>query len=535
MTSPTRQTVLDRSDRWWVLGIFTAALAVYSRVLAPDILYSDSGEFQTLAYTWGMTHTTGYPVYLLLARLVGLLPIHNLAWRINFASALAAALTISGVYLFVRHFVGRGGALLASLVLLVAYTFWSQSIIAEVYTPATAFIMLVLLLLLRWQARPVQRRWLLVAAGLALGLGLGVHMFLMLIAPALGLYLLWGIVLGPPEEHGHWGQLLRLGLGFSAGIAVFYALFVFMDTRPTPTNMFTTSIVPSRDVWELQASDLDSEPERFWISVSGLQWRDRMLPDDVDYQQTLTSFFNKDLSREYAPATLLLAVLGLLVCLVRRRRLFALLASGLLVTFMAALVYFPGDKFIFYLPFYLLLALTAGVGAGSLIAWIVQFVPASVPRAVPETLLTLLLIALCVAPFFEARWQAVLAGRSTFIPDDYVYTVSRPEAARLAAECAVAKVAESQAYLALDWQALYSIYYVAHVEQGRTGIIIREAHPYPSQIISADLLAEIGQEVDSGIAVYVDKPYRELSGDFSLTRVGGDCFSYPLFKVSRAT
>ena len=408
---------LNKRDLLIALVVAVVGLAVYVRVLAPDVLYSDSGEFQTLAYTWGMTHTTGYPVYLLLAHLVGFIPVGTLAWRINFASALFAAITLGVVYLITRRLTHWGGALLASLVLLLAYTFWSQSIIAEVYTPATALICLTLLLLLLWHEQPLQRRWLLLVVGFLLGMGLGVHLFVLLIAPAIFLFVLSGVWFGADGERRQWRHLLRLMLGGVAGLALFYGLFVFMDTRPTPTNIFTTTIVPSREAWGLQATDLDSEPERFWISVSGYQWRDRMAPSDVDYGEALTSFFNDDLAREYAVPTILLAGVGVIALLILSRRLFVLFGVALLTTFAAGFLYFPGDKFIFYLPFYLLLAILSGVGAGTLITLMRGLIPATlpVPRAIAALLASLLLIALCAAPFAKPRWLALQRGYSGFI------------------------------------------------------------------------------------------------------------------------
>src|SRR6185436_40140 len=167
--------------------------------LAPDILYGDSGEFQTLAYTWSTTHTTGYPVYLIFARIIGLIPVGTLAWRVNFASAVAAAVTLGGVYLIARSFVKSWAALVASLILLISYTFWSQSVMSEVYATATMFIVIVLVALLIWRARPAKRGWVLFLAGFLLSIGLGVHLFLMLIAPAVFVFVLWGVVIGPPE------------------------------------------------------------------------------------------------------------------------------------------------------------------------------------------------------------------------------------------------------------------------------------------------------------------------------------------------
>src|SRR5690349_15769447 len=94
---------LDRRDILLAILIALFGMVIYTRVLAPDVLYSDSAEFQTLAYTGGSTHPTGYPVYLLLARLVGFIPIGTLAWRISWFSALAAGVTLGGLYLLARH------------------------------------------------------------------------------------------------------------------------------------------------------------------------------------------------------------------------------------------------------------------------------------------------------------------------------------------------------------------------------------------------------------------------------------------------
>ncbi len=525
---------LNKRDFFVALAVALVGLAVYVRVLAPDVLYSDSGEFQTLAYTWGTTYTTGYPVYLVLARVVGFIPIGTLAWRINLASALFAAITLGVVYLITRRLTHWGGALLASLVLLLSYTFWSQSIIAEVYTLATALISIALLVLLLWHEQPLKRRWLLLVLGFLLGAGLGVHLFMLLIAPAIFLFVLWGILFGAAGERRQWQHLLRLILGGVAGLALFYLLFVAIDTRPTPTNIFATSIIPSRDAWGLQATDLDSEPERFWISVSGYQWRDRMAPSDVDYGEALTSFFNDDLAREYAVPTTILAGLGVLAVLVVSRRLFMLLGVALLTAFAAGFLYFPGDKFIFYLPFYLLLAILSGIGAGSLIALVLRLIPSSipVPRVIPALIVSVILIALCAAPFGKSCWLSIQRGYSGFITEDYVYPVTHPNAARAAAECAVSKIAEPEAFLVLDWRALYSIYYVAHVEQGRTGLIIREAQPYPSQVITPTLSAEIDARIRSGEAVYVDDMYTPIKNLYTATPVSGSCSTYRLFKLS---
>ncbi len=525
---------LNKVDFLIALAVAAFGLAVYTCVLAPDVLYSDSGEFQTLAYTWGTTHTTGYPVYLVLARIIGFIPVGSLAWRINFASAIFAAITLGVVYLITRHFAHQGGAFLASFVLLLSYTFWSQSIIAEVYTLATAFIVTTILVLLQWVQQPLKRRWWLALVGFLLGIGLGAHLFIVLIGPPIFLFVLWGILFGADQERKRWLHFLRLIGGGIAGLLVFYLLFVYIDMRPTPTNIFTTAIDPSREAWGLQASDLDSEPERFWISVSGYQWRDRMIPTDVDYGKAFQAFLRENLAKEYATPTLALAIMGGIFLLIQSRRWFLFFAVAILITFGAGFLYFPGDKFIFYMPFYVLLAILSGIGVGAISVLgvkLIKFLSTSPANVASALILTIVLMAVCSAPFITTRWRSIERGYSGFVSEDYVYPVLHPHEARTAAECALSKVAEPRAFLVLNWRALYSIYYIAHVEQDRTGIIIREAMPYPTKVITQTLQTEISEHVQAGEAVYVDDMYSDLTGSYKLTSVAG-CKNYRLFKLS---
>jgi hypothetical protein len=64
MNLPVDAPELEKKDYWVALILALVALAAYLRTLAPDVLYGDSAEFQTLAYTFGITHSTGYPTYL---------------------------------------------------------------------------------------------------------------------------------------------------------------------------------------------------------------------------------------------------------------------------------------------------------------------------------------------------------------------------------------------------------------------------------------------------------------------------------------
>ena len=141
-----------------VVGLFAASLALYVHTLAPSVatLFDDSLEFPLVSYRLGIAHPTGYPLYTLLGKLFTLGPWHDVAWRVNLLSAVAGALAVTFVYLAARQLARRRlAALLGAVALAVSPVFWSQAVVAEVYTLTGAFVALLLWLALRWARRPL--------------------------------------------------------------------------------------------------------------------------------------------------------------------------------------------------------------------------------------------------------------------------------------------------------------------------------------------------------------------------------------------
>ena len=65
---------LSRTDILIAILVGSAALALYIRTLAPSLLWGDSAEFQTLSYTLGMTHPSGYMTQIMFGKVVHLYP-----------------------------------------------------------------------------------------------------------------------------------------------------------------------------------------------------------------------------------------------------------------------------------------------------------------------------------------------------------------------------------------------------------------------------------------------------------------------------
>jgi hypothetical protein len=77
------------------------ALILYGITCSPTVNFTDSGELITVAWTGGIAHPPGYPLYTILSSLFVHLPLSNPAWRMNLLSALFAALAVGLFYLLI--------------------------------------------------------------------------------------------------------------------------------------------------------------------------------------------------------------------------------------------------------------------------------------------------------------------------------------------------------------------------------------------------------------------------------------------------
>jgi len=310
---------LDRLDALIAALSGAGALALYVRSLAPDILYGDSAEFQTLAYTLGHTHSTGYPIYLLLARLVGFLPLNSPAWRVTLFSALMGAAAVAGVYLLGRMLTNsRAGAWLGCLGLALSYTLWSHAVISEVYAPGAAFLAWILLLTLRWQQNPSQRAGALFSAALLAGLSLGIHATCALAAlPAAGFVPLW--LAFQRADRAAWRRSLLAGAGGAAlGTALWLAAFLYIDWHNPPSSFINTTLYPHRSIWGLAPADLDSAPERIILTMNSIQWKDVLFAGGADAaRESLVSYLSGIAGREFSVWFMLLGFYGWWTALAR--------------------------------------------------------------------------------------------------------------------------------------------------------------------------------------------------------------------------
>lgn len=168
---------------WTGLGILLIPLFVYLATLCPTVFVGDAGDFLTAAYTLGVPHPPGYPLYTILGHAFMQLPIpgglSSPAYRMNMMSAFAAWGAVVFMFLFLRRVLRiEWAALAGALALAFSKTFWEHAEIAEVYTLQVMFMTLMFYLAVLY----VQERKIGWALFLAFIMGLAIsHQYAVLI------------------------------------------------------------------------------------------------------------------------------------------------------------------------------------------------------------------------------------------------------------------------------------------------------------------------------------------------------------------
>lgn len=216
------------SRRSFPFGALLAVLLVplYLYCLPPGLPpYRDAGEMASAAWTLGVAHQPGYPLYIISAKLFSLLPLGNPAWRLNLFSAAAGLSAVLLFWRLVASAFSPAAAFLAALLLGFNFTLRTVSSVPEMY--ALNFLFAAALLA---AASSGGRRALFLSAFL-LGLGMANRMDLVLAAPAL-LALLW-----PELKAGGPSDLLRSVLFFFLG----FSLYLYLPLRSSGWPLYDWS------------------------------------------------------------------------------------------------------------------------------------------------------------------------------------------------------------------------------------------------------------------------------------------------------
>ncbi|MCZ2115297.1 MAG: DUF2723 domain-containing protein [Anaerolineae bacterium] len=359
----------ETDQRWQWLGplFIVAALApIYLLTMSHAVGEADAFEFQVVAPQLGIAHPTGYPLYLLLGKLFSLLPSGTMAWRINLASAVYAVLAAAVVFRLGRQLLRRPLAALAGAALLgLLPVYWSQAIIAEVYTLHALIVASALLLMLRlidnwrWTAENVpgetwnmaRDRKTMVALAFLLGLGLTNHLTTVFLLPPAALAILINLWPGISRKRSNVSRrrsliplFLQLLLAFLLPLLLYAYLplrWAALNGEPMGMGRFVDWVVAGR-------------------FHGALQWG-AWLHDPTRRQIVARLFLD-----EWGWVYLSLAAIGLGWLFARRWRVaLVLLAAAAGFTFYALNYYVP-DLAVFLIPAHVVVAVWVAVGLAAL-------------------------------------------------------------------------------------------------------------------------------------------------------------------------
>ena len=340
----------------------------YISTLAPGLTWanggSDGGDLITAAVTGGIAHPTGYPLYLLLARIFQLLPMGSLAFRTNLMSALATILASMLVYWLVtqssiplRAERNWSAGLAAGFAFGLAPLVWSQALITEVYALQSFLILIILYLYTRKDANsPTLKKRLDRWRGLILGLAMCNHITTIFIVP---LVLLIGATYRTVEVQDDKGlsaskplrfdmvALRRQLSWFGIGLSVYIILPIRALSHPAVNwgNPITAG--------------------RFWWLVSGQLYQSYFLPSNLAGIWEHLQAWATILLEQFGSPGLILGLLGLVVY-GKFSRLYIFTTWIALIFSVFAILYRSIDAYLYLIPMVLAFSIWIGVGITSL-------------------------------------------------------------------------------------------------------------------------------------------------------------------------
>lgn len=323
--------------------IFLIIFLVYLSTLAPSIYWGDGPELVSAAYTMGIAHPSGYPLYTLLGKLFTFIPIGTIAYRLNIMSAFFASLAVMLLY-FVAFKItkSRLAALFSSLTLGFSYTLWTQATIAEVYTLNAFFLVALILILLKW-AETMKQRYL-YAFSFILGLGLTNHLTLILAFPAFIFFIIWNI----KKCHINHKNLvsIRAILLMLAFFVIGLAIYIYLPLRALQDPFINWGNPHNLKL--------------FLQHVSGAGYGNHFLSGDIFLNLAkaviclLVQF----------PLILVFALSGIPVLYIRNRIIFIFISLIALFNIVFNVIYDITDIIVYYIPFYIVISLFIGIGMG---------------------------------------------------------------------------------------------------------------------------------------------------------------------------
>lgn len=373
------QTVPE--SRWiGPLLVGGSLLTAYLLTLQRTVGRADTFEFQVTAPVLGIAHPTGYPLYTLIGGLFSVLPLGQVATRINLTSVVSAV--GAGILLFILmrrilklpFSVALPGAIWVGLTPVL----WSQAIVAEVYAfnalLASAILLTTLSIAERHPSALVANRNILRPVGgklvlllfLLCGLSLTNHLTTVFLLPGavLALIMAW-----PRLKGGPWA------IAVAAGIA---ALLIYLYIPIRWPALHNGALMPFSEFigWITGSRFSGALQLRAWYTDSA-RWSivGRLLVEQVGWLGAG------------------LGAVGFLLMVWKRWRITLILLSAFMGYGFYGLNYLIPDIAVFLIPMYIILAMLAIYGLSEFARLLSEQLPSNL-ASLPEVVVTTLIVYL---------------------------------------------------------------------------------------------------------------------------------------------
>ena len=460
--------------------VFVLSLGLYVHTLAPTVLPSNSGEFQFVAHILGIAHPPGYPLYTMLGKLFTLIPVGDIAYRLNLMSAFFAALTLALVSRTVRRITGSALAgVVGALALGMSTTFWAQATTANVRSLTAFFTALMLFALVSYakegspssnpsltgrgaqtpppsRGRPggggfCDREAYLTLFALAFGLGITHHGSLVFLAIPLTAFLLVTDI----SLFTRVRSFLKPVLAFLLSLSVLLYLPIrgLMGTPFGPPDIAT----PAGFLNHVLARGFRGD--MFYFARSGLLLeRFKVLGNILEFQ--------------FGLGLLIAAALGAFIMLAEDWRLLLLCGGAIAVQAVIAITYRAPETVEYLIPAYVPITILIGYAAGTLQRW-TRF---QALNAILVSLVILLGIIQLVNHYPSFAW------------------LSQDRSARHYAE-SIMNNAPPEALVLANWHWATPLWYLQYIEGMRPDVEVRYVYPEGAEPISATWLRRIDENV----------------------------------------
>ena len=351
---------------------FVIPFAVYMVTLAPSVTFFDSGEFITATASLGSAHSPGYPLFLMFAKPFTWIPLGNIAFRINVATAVSSSLACLVVYILTTTLLKKEillsdarfnkiavqcAGLAAAFSFAVTPRLWLQSNHDKPY-PLLAFITAIIFyLLLKWQEQyqegSERPSYIYVCTFLA-GLSMGVHQTIVLLLPA------WFLMIVLTD----WRMITRLKeLILTTAFALLgFSIHLYLPLRALskPLLNWGDSKTVGQFMWHFLRKGYPSEPP---LRDAALLWAQ------------IRAF---NIPREFTWLGAALTIIGLIFLWRNHRTVFFAYFVSITAFLLVIAGYFntPMETIFlteeFFTPLYLLTAVIIGIGLFSLLGYAVR-------------------------------------------------------------------------------------------------------------------------------------------------------------------